>query len=245
VIRPGYYFRVYTLGSVPNCHHMIASGSVRFEAKGSYVIKLWGMWFDVERRVWVYYSDEEITKYVTVQVSWPHTVPIHIFINKKLKAESWELGKSATESIINIDTSLLQGGKLDYTVQYIQGTPLAEIAKIWFDGEKIVEERLSKGEAKSGTIDLTGLIGRTATITISFDSMFGFWSEVLFDVWLVLGFSEEPPTPPEPEPFDWMEWLRKNAWWISLGVLGAGLIIMSRSGTPIVIYQPPRQKGEK
>lgn len=245
VIPPGTYYRIKSVNPEPYCVKINTIGGVKFATAGSYTIKLWAM-HEGAPDEW-FYDDERI---LTVNVAggtppeWPHTVPIHVFSNEKLKAEWWELGKSKSNSIIDIDTSLLVGGKLDYTVQYIQGTPLGEIAKIAVDGVVLVAESLAKGEAKSGTIDLTGLIGRSATITISFESFVGFWSEVLFDVWLTLGFSEEPPTPPGPAPFDWMEWLRDNAWWISLGVLGTGLIIMYRPSPPFVIYQPPGKKGE-
>ncbi|GAH51016.1 unnamed protein product, partial [marine sediment metagenome] len=92
--------------------------------------------------------------------------------------------------------------------------------------------------------DLTGLIGRAVKITISLESQIGFWSEISFDIWLTLGFSEKPATDPEEEPFDWWEWFRDNAWWISLGVLGAGLIIMYRPSPPVIIYQPPGERGK-
>ncbi len=221
-----------------------ANGQIAFTVEGSYNIRVLAQHEGVPG-VWL--SDDERAITVTVAEvtppEWPHTVPVHIFNNKKLKAEWWELGKAESHSIIDIDTSLLVGGRLDYTVKYVQGMPLGEIAKIAFDGTNVVTENLVKGEAKSGTIDLTGLIGRSASVTISFESFPGIWSEVLFDVWLTLGFSAEPPTPPGPPPFDWLEWIRENALWLSLGVLGVGLVMMSRSGTPIVIYQPPGKRG--
>ena len=244
-ISPGSYVRSASSGDVPNCTRIDINKKIRFNSAGTYAIKLWAL--HEEAGKWKY--DQEVPLVVTVvdvppPTEWPHTEPVHIFNNEKLKADWWEIGKAKSNSIIGIDTSLLIGGRLDYTVKYIQGTPLGEIAKIAFDGTNLVTENLVKGEAKSGTIDLTGLIGRTATVTISFESFPGFWSEVLFDVWLTLGFSEEPPVPPGPAPFDWMEWLRENALWISLGVIGIGLVVvMSRSGTPIVIVQPSGKRG--
>ncbi|GAG63682.1 unnamed protein product, partial [marine sediment metagenome] len=176
---------------------------------------------------------------------WPHTEPIHVFSDFKLKAEWHEIWKRESRSFVNIDTDLLVGGRLDYTVKYTQGSPFRETAYIAVDDVVMITESLAKGETKSGTIDLTGLIGKEIKITISLESQITFWSEVSFDIWLMLGFSEDPPTPPGPAPFDWMEWLRNNAGWIALGVLGAGLIIMYRPspGPPVIIYQPPGQKG--
>ena len=245
VILPGDYFRIYSVNPEPYCVRLNETGGVKFAVAGSYNIKLWAM-HEGAPDEW-FYDDERV---LTVNVAgvtppeWPITIPIHVFDNVKLKAEWWEIAKEDSNTIINIDTALLLGGKLEYRVQYTQGLPIAEIANIDFDGTNIVSERLSKGEIKSGTIDLTGLIGRDATITIRFDSSPGIWSEILFDVWLTLGFSEEPPIPPGPPPFDWWEWLRDNAWWISLAVLGTGLIIMYRPSPPVVIYQPPGKRDE-
>jgi len=225
-----------------------ANGQIAFTVEGNYNIRILAQ-HEGAPDVWL--SDEE--RVITVNVTgvtppeWPHTIPVHIFNNEKLKAEWWEIGKSKSRSIIDIDTALLMGGRLDYTVKYIQGMPLGEIAKIAFDGTNIVTERLSKGEAKSGTIDLTGLIGRSATITISFESAPGIWSEVLFDIWLVLGFSEEPVQPPSGEKW-WtslFDWLDKNKYWIALGVIGTSVILMYRPSPPFVIYQPPRQRRRR
>ncbi|GAH03488.1 unnamed protein product, partial [marine sediment metagenome] len=124
------------------------------------------------------------------------------------------------DSIIDIDTSLLLGARLDYTVKYTDGSVREEGAWIDLDDEQIVFEALAKGEAKSGVVDLTGKIGSAATFTIKVESGLGNWSEVMYDVWLTLGFSKEPPTPPGPSGFDWVEWLRDNAWWITLGTIG-------------------------
>ncbi len=312
-------------------------------------------------------------------LEWPVTVSRHVFDNVKLKAEWWEIWKSKSELIVDIDTTLLVGGKLDYTVQYTQGSPFRETAYIAVDDVVLVTESLAKGETKSGSIDLTGLIGKSVKITIKFESMIGFWSEVSFDVWVIMGFSEEPsngepPTdewpiaktelvfdnerispglahevskkrekrvdtslvlggkieysvklessiltgcnfyvmwnneilekvefwlwephgtikagtvdiplskirstnvlkiamthvpgtlnicffsifvtlgysiePPVDPPWegDWWEWLMENAWWISLGIVGTGLILMymPRPGPPVIIVQPSGSKG--
>jgi len=244
VIPPGEYFRIHSVNPEPNCTRINTAGEVKFAVAGSYNIKLWAM-HEGAPDEW-FYDDEQLVTVTVAGVTpppWPHTVPVHLYDNFKLKAEAWHIYVKDSRTIIDIDTSLLVGGKLDYTVQYTQGSPLAETAYIAFNDINIVTESLSKGESKSGTIDLTGLIGREAKIGISLESMIGFWSEISFDIWLTLGFSEEPPIPPGPAPFDWMEWFRNNAWWISLAVLGTGLIIMYRPDPPVVIYQPPGKKG--
>ena len=243
-VSPGGYVRSASSADVPNCNRIDINRKIRFNSAGTYAIKLWAM--HEEGGKWYYDQEVNLSISVIDDGAPPGDAvlfPIHIFDNVKLKAEWWDVGKSRSNSVINIDPLLLISAKLDYTVKYIQGTPLGEVAKIAFDGENIVTESLAKGAAKSGTVDLTGLIGRTATVTISFESFPGFWSEVLFDVWITLVYSEAPPTPPGPEPFDWMKWLRENALWISLGVLGVGVIMLSRPGPPVVIYQSPGKRG--
>ena len=233
IISPGIYFRIETIESVPNGFEMALSGSVRFEVAGSYAIRIWGM--HEEAGTWYY--DEEIPITVTVSTGNGNgavTIPVHIFDNKKLKAEWFDISKSMTRSITNIDTSVLVGGKLEYTVKYTQGMPIAETANIAFDGTTIVSERLSKGEAKSGIIDLTGSIGNSANITISFESSPGIWSEVLFDIWVSFDFSEEPEEDPDT-PSNWEELIGQYKWYIIGGVAVLTLFYMSRKQSIIVV----------
>lgn len=234
-IPPGRYFRTSTVGAVPYCTSINVDGEVTIPTVGTYNIRLFGL--HLENGVWT--IDDQRT--ISVRTSepgpaeWPVTEPIHVFDNVLLKAEWWDAWKEKSRTVINIDTSLLVGGKLDYRIKYMQGVPLAEVVKIAFDGKEIVSERLTKGESKTGTIDLTGLIERDATIKISFESFPGFWSEVLFDIWLNLGFSEKPPVPPR-EKAEWIEWIEKNGKWVALGVTGlAVLYMMRRPAMPIIV----------
>jgi len=231
VISPGSYVRTASNAAVPNCTRIDINKKIRFSTAGTYTIKLWAM--HLESGKWYY--DQEVRLAVTVTGDAPNTYPIHIFDNVKLKAEWWDVGKSRTNSVINIEPLLLISAKLDYTVKYIQGTPLSEVAKISFDDENIVTESLAKGAAKSGTVDLTGLIGRTATVTISFESFPGFWSEVLFDVWITLVYSEAPPVPPGTPPFNWSEFINKYGKWIALGGTAIIVLMLMRRPSPIIV----------
>ena len=162
---------------------------------------------------------------------WPVTRSLHLFDNVKLKAEWFDISKAMSRSITDIDTAVLLGGRLDYTVKYTQGMPIAETANIALDGVNIVSEKLSKGDTKSGSVDLTGFIGGEAKVTISFASAPGIWSEVLFDVWIILGYSEEPATEPSTPKPDWMNWL-------VYGALGVGaLLLFTRKGPTVVVMK--------
>jgi len=100
----------------------------------------------------------------------------------------------------------------------------------------LVTENLTKGEAKSGSVDLTGTVGRSASITIKFESFPGFTSTVLFDVWIILVYSEPPPVDPTKPPFNWEEFINKYGKWIALG--GAAIIVvylMRPRGAPIIV----------
>ena len=231
IIDPGQYLRSSTTSPVVNCTTIEIIRSIRFSTQGTYTVKLWAM--HEEDGSWFY--DQEVPLVVTVTVGAPYSVPVHVFDNVLLKAEWWDTMKQRSNSIINIDASLLIGAKIDYMVKYVDGTPLAEIANIALDGANIVNVSLSKGEAKSGTIDLTGRIGSTVTITISFESFPGFWSDVLFDIWIILNYSEPPPSDPTV-PFNWSEFIDKYGKLVALGG-GAILLIslMRPPGQPIIV----------
>lgn len=164
---------------------------------------------------------------------WVVTRSIHLFDNVLLKAEWHDISKALSRTISNIDTAVLTGGRLDYTVKYTQGLPIAEDANIALEGMNIIHEALSKGETKSGSVDLTGLIGNEATFTISFPSSPGIWSEVMFDVWITFGFSEEPSVEPKTkdEIPDWTKWL-------ILGAVGVfAMILLTRRGPQVIVVR--------
>lgn len=164
-------------------------------------------------------------------------VPVHVFDKLKLKAEWSDMGRSKTQSVVNIDTSLLKEARLEYTVQYVRGMPVGETAKIALDGINIIKENLKRGEAKSGVMDVTGRIGRSVSITIGFESFVGIWSEVMFDVWLVLGYSEQPPVDPNT-PFNWEELIRRYGPWVALGTTGLVVLSLMRkpvAGGPVIV----------
>ncbi len=169
----------------------------------------------------------------------PITQRIHVFNKVFLKATSYEFRKYLRASIIDIDTNLLISATVDYTVQYTDGSVGAEGAWIDLNDEEIVFESLKKGEAKTGSVDVTGKIREASTFTIKVESSLGNWSEVMYDVWLTLGFSEEPAKPPGIPPFDWQQWLADNALWLSIAggavLLGGTALILMRPQAPQII----------
>ena len=230
-IAPGIYYRLHTIGPVPNGYELSVNGNVRFESGGSYGVRIWGMHEDAG--TWYYTEDIPIT--VTVSNgNGAVTIPVHLFDDFKLKAEWYDVRKSLTRKIGDIDTSVLVGGRLEYTVKYTQGSPIAEDAKIEFNGMNVVHEVLSRGESKSGSVDLTGLIGREIEVRISFPSAPGVWSEVLFDIWIIFDFSEEPEDDPVI-PSNWGEYFDQYKWYIVGGVAVLALFYMSRKQSIIVV----------
>ena len=247
VVSPGAHVRTASSGDVPNCNKIDINRKIRFNSPGTYTIKLWAMHEEAGK----WYYDQQVQLLITVTDDVPPngppngdtvTVPIHVFNDVRLKADWFELWKIKNESLIHLTPSLLVSAKLDYTVQYLGGTPIAEVAKIDFDGVNIVTENLNKGEAKSGSVDLTGSVSDTATVTIKFESFPGFTSTILFDVWLTLVYSEEPPEPPGPPPFNWEEFINKYGKWIALGVTGIIVVYLMRPrGAPIIVIPGGRR----
>ncbi len=247
VVSPGAHVRTASSAEIPNCNRIDINRKIRFNSAGTYTIKLWAMHEEAGK----WYYDQQVQLLITVTDDVPPNgppdggnvvFPIHVFDDVKLKAELWEIGKSRTNSVINIEPSLLVSAKLDYTVQYLGGTPLGEVAKIDFDGVNLVTENLTKGEAKSGSVDLTGVVGRSASVTIKFESFPGFTSTVLFDVWITLVYSEAPPVDPKTPPFNWDEFINKYGKWIALGVTGIVVLYLMRPrGAPIIVIPGVRR----
>ncbi|GAG64086.1 unnamed protein product, partial [marine sediment metagenome] len=47
------------------------------------------------------------------------------------------------------------------------------------------------------------------------------FNRCLFNVYTTFGYSNEPPVDPPWEEETLLEWLWRNAWWITLGTVGA------------------------
>ena len=163
---------------------------------------------------------------------WPVTRTLHVFDNVRLKAEWFDISKALSQRIVNIDTNVLLGAYVDYTVKYTQGLPISEKANIAFNDVNIASETLWKAETKSGTALVTDSIGKEAKSTISFLSAPGIWSEVLFEVWITFGFSEEPDKDPSLALLDdWQKWLLYGA----IGLVA--LLVLTRGTTKVIVVK--------
>jgi len=233
VLTPNQYWRLNTVNPVPNCFHIIDSASIRFESAGNYVIKLWGMWYNELTGQWTYNSAEEITKNITVQIGWPIEYPIHIFNNTKLNP-GLLLEGSKTENISNVDTSVLLGGRVDYSITHVSAVLPGYDAKIfWNDVEKVTGRPIEG--ALSGSFDLTPFeIGPINTIKIYMKQGPAGYNVCIFDVYVTLGFSEKPAYEPKT-PFNWQELIDKYGKWIGLGVAGLVILYMMKRPSIIVV----------
>ena len=235
-IIPGYYLRIRTPGEVPNCTRIIASGTIKFLNKGSYTLKLWGM----HLRDSTWYYDQEILIPVSVgDAPWPVTRRIHLFDSFKLKAEAWEVAKTETREITNVDMDALIGGKLEYTIHYTRGNEIELEARIFWNDTQMTRALLSWGKLKTGTIDLTGLIKNSNALRIWMETTPVTWAECSFDIWITLGYSKEPAVEPDvPEP-EW--WEKIEPWqWAMAGVFGLGVVYIAavRPQPPQIITVP-------
>jgi hypothetical protein len=181
-------------------------------------------------------------------VTWPFTRRLHLFDNVKVEPGigTW------TEKKINItgvDLSVLLGGKLDYVISYNAGVLPPIIARIILNDQEVLKFTSWTYTTKTGTVDITGLIKPTNVIKINVTQVMATFSSVAFDVWLTLGYSEEPVIEPGLPGPGWEE-LLKEYWWVAAGGIGlAGLYILTRKGQPLIVmtqpyYPPPQEKGK-
>lgn len=154
---------------------------------------------------------------------WPVTRRLHVFDNVHLKAEFVDVWRKMVHTITAVDLNVLVGGRIDYSITYLRGNEAGVTAYLFWNDNEYVNEMLTKGETITGSIDLTGLIFGTNEVKIGFVSAPMLWSECVFDVWLTLGFSEEPVIEPgEPWTPPWGDW----PWYYWVGIGGGALLLL-------------------
>ena len=231
VVMPGSYRGHSSPSPVAYCTNLDINRSIRFNALGTYQIQLLTLHEDAG----TWYYDQIVPLVVTVGQAGTVTQPYHVMDRVTLKAESWEIVKSKTRPIISIDTKVLVGGKLDYTISYTRGNEPITTARLFWNDINYVDVNLTIGQNNTGSIDITGSINTANDLMIQIESAPLFWAELSFDVWLTLEFSEDPEVDPDL-PFNWEEFIAKYGKWIALGTLGVVVLYMMRKpGQPIIV----------
>lgn len=184
-------------------------------------------------------------------VTWPVKKLMHPFDNVKLEPGimTW-IEKSRL--ITKIDTSVLVGGKLAYTINYLSGMLKGITVKIIWNDEVIYESGYPGpiiGVPITGSIDLTGYINSSNTLKVGVSQGPLGFNVVTFDVWLTLGYSEEPVIEPDM-PSQWLEEWMKEYWWLAAGGIGlAGIYLLTRKGPigPLIVTVPyyPRERRKE
>lgn len=167
--------------------------------------------------------------------TWPVTRRMHLFSNHELTSSWHDTWKRETRLVKGVDLNLLLGGKIDYSVTFLQGNQVPIVAITWNE-ETLVQQTLRPvGTTITGSADITGLIVGTNSLTIAANSIIGAWNSCIFDVWLTLGYSDEPTIEPGTPP-EWIEWLEKNWKLLALSAVGlTGVYLFTRKGPPVVV----------
>jgi len=125
---------------------------------------------------------------------WPFIRDVHVFDDVTLKAEAHQNWNEKVANV-KVNTDNLLGGKISYYIKYERGNDLPVKARIILNENMVFEDTFSNGESKTGEIDITGSILENNVIEIYHRSAIALWSEFTFDIWLQLGYSEEPKLP--------------------------------------------------
>ncbi len=215
VIPPGSYYRINTVSSVPNCFRINESGLVKFAVAGNYTIKLRAM-HEGRPGEWIH-DDERV---LTVNVGgvtppvWPVVKTDHVFDNVRLDAGIlFEVRQSQEKQI---DTSLVLGGRIEYSIKLESSLVTACTYYILWNNEILLEEGFApwvpQGTIRSGILNLPlSKIRSTNILTIALSQVPGTFTRCLYNVFVAIGYSNEPPVDPPWEEETLLEWLKRNA----------------------------------
>jgi len=243
-IDPGNYLRIATVGEVPYCTRIDTSGQIAFQTEGSYTLRILGLHLD--GATWYYDDERQITVAVSKPpASWPVTKQIHIFGNEKIAPGFWAEG-GLDKNVGSVDTTKILGGRIDYTLNYEKVGDRVLVRIYWNDKELegfwAAPEDQGKSESRSVNIPVTK-IRATNTVKITVLQRLGGFTVVFCDMYVTLGYSEEPATDPEAQEPPWWE-----SWWetapllekalVGGAALGALYIIVKRPAMPTIITVP-------
>lgn len=178
---------------------------------------------------------------------WPFERTISLCVSQVVKAEGWNLvGKYIELPTFNVgDYEKYLGAKLQYTIQNRDSvnTIWQPDATIDMNGANVVKIiQVSQGTVKSGEVDVSTLLNKTGNkVKLGQSNLPGNWSEFVYTVKAVIGYSEKPKIDPGFDPsllnLQWWQWS------IIAGVVifGAWTVLSKKGYAPsptIIITQP-------
>ncbi len=172
---------------------------------------------------------------------WPVVKTKHVFDNVRLAPGLFFEVRQSQEK--QVDTSLVLGGQIEYSIKLEAVLVSACTYYILWNNEILLEEGFApwvpSGTIRSGVLNLPlSRIRALNTLTIALSHIPLMNTRCLFNVFVTLGYSSDPSVDPPWEEGDWLDWLMRNAWWITLGAAGTLL-------TGAIVLGYITEKGEK
>ena len=154
---------------------------------------------------------------------WPVVTTDQVFDNVRLDPGLLFEVREPKEK--QVDTALVLGGQIEYSVKLESSLATACTYYIMWNNEILQEEGFwawePHGTIKSGILSLPlSKIRSTNVLTIALSHIPGTFNRCLFNVYVTLGYRSTPPVDPPWEEETGLEWLWRNAWWITLGSVG-------------------------
>jgi len=154
---------------------------------------------------------------------WPVVKTTRVFDNVRLDPGILQEAQQSKEK--SVDTSLVLGGQIEYSVKLESSLATACTYYIMWNNEILKEEGFwvwePHGTIKSGLLSIPlSKIRSTNILTIALTHVPATFNRCLFNVYVTLGYRSTPPVDPPWEEESLLEWLWRNAWWIALGSVG-------------------------
>jgi len=176
------------------------------------------------------------------EADWPIVKVDHVFDNVRLDPGILKEAQETAEK--HVDTSLVLGGQIEYSVKLEASITTACTYFILWNNEVLQEEGFQPwdphGTIKSGLLMLPqSKIRNINTLTVILSQVPGLFNRVLVNIYVTLGYNMEPSDPPWGGVPDWTDWMRENALWLALGgvALGAAAVYLVKPAVPTVIVQ--------
>ena len=173
-------------------------------------------------------------------VEWPVVKTDHVFDNVRLAPGIFPEARQTAEK--QVDTSLVLGGQIEYSIKLESSLVTACTYYILWNNEILLEEGFApwvpRDTIRSGVLNLPlSKIRSTNVLTIVLSQIPGMFTRVLYNVFVTIGYSSEPTEDPAWRE-NLLDWLMRNAWWITLGTTGTLL-------TGAIVLGYITERGEK